>query len=480
MSPRCRPSSIDITFALTLVAASLGETTPLLAQGARGTSNADGQGASASARNNGRPSAKARAPKGNGAARKGASADAAPKPGIFPVVPPFSTMIANGDTISLDTNGITLKKKSNAAKLRIGGRIEVDGSNADVYPDLPGPTLRDDFDIRRAWLEAYLTLYDAAELAFQYDFNDPVNSIQDAAFGYRGFDPFIFTIGNVKEPFGLNQPESDKITTFVERASTDSLAPGRDFGGTVGANIDKWTIAAGVFGGNINTGVDDNGVAGTARLTYAPILTDDQLLHLGVAGSYRALGETPFSLSTRPENSLFSTPLVSTGMLAGADDVLRFGLEALYQYRSYRVQAEYAFADVGSVRGQGDRFFHSGYVEVAAVLNGNGRPYRLAPTYGAEYAVLEGVKVNDAQRISRGGIGVFEVAARYSAIDFQDGSLAGGKQQDFTAGLNWYPDANIKLMANYIHADADPAAGRLLQGRDAYSDAFLGRIQISW
>ncbi len=35
--------------------------------------------------------------------------------------------------------------------------------------------------------------------------------------------------------------------------------------------------------------VEKGGTAGTVRATFAPILRNDQVLHLGIAGSYRAI-----------------------------------------------------------------------------------------------------------------------------------------------------------------------------------------------
>ena len=113
------------------------------------------------------------------------------------------------------------------------------------------------------------------------------------------------------------------------------------------------------------------------------------------------------------------------------------------------------------------------------MVNGNGRPYRLAPTYGSEFAVLTGVEIDDSQRISRGGYGVFEVAARYSSIDLRDKLTTGGSEDDVTAGINWYPDRNIRVMADYVHADVDPPATSLKTAK-ANSDAFIGRIQFAW
>ena len=191
------------------------------------------------------------------------------------------------------------------------------------------------------------------------------------------------------------------------------------------------------------------------------------------------------SISSKPEDNEFSRSLVTTGTLRNAQDVGRVDFEAIYQFQSYRITGEYAFAEVDGVTptavvaNRSDRFFQSGYVEGAWVVNGNGRPYRLAPTYGSEFAVLTGVEIDDSQRISRGGYGVFEVAARYSSIDLRDKLTFGGSEDDVTAGINWYPDRNIRVMADYVHADVNPPAAALKVTK-ANSDAFIGRIQFAW
>lgn len=426
-------------------------------------------------------------PLGNGSRQSLGSATAKkPADGALPFFAAYTAPL-DGGSLSVDTKGVTLKTEDNAVKFRIGGRVQLDFGAAGLSPRSLGPALTDNFALRRSYFESYLTLYDAVELAFQYDFSNDAQPIQDAVLAYRGLSHVIASVGNFKEPVGQDQLRSDNTTTFVERALTNAFYPARNFGGAVAAYGDRWTATAGVFGNNANIGITDNGVAGAARFTYAPLLDSDQVLHLGVGGSYRALDRNgaAFSISSRPEDNEFSRTLVSTGTLRNAEDVTRVDFEAIYQYKSYRITGEYAFAAVGgvtptaTVANRGDRFFQSGYVEGAWVINGDGRPYRIAPTYGSEFAVLTGVEIDDAQRISRGGYGVFEVAARYSAIDLDDKLVQGGRQQDVTAGLNWYPDRNVRVTADYIHSIADPAAATLKVDR-VESDAFVGRLQFSW
>ncbi len=405
----------------------------------------------------------------------------APNAGVFPFIPPYFTRLPGGGTFSVDTKGISANTAEKDVQFRIGGRYQYDFSTVGVRPNIAS-ILPTDNDSRRAYFESYLTLSNGLLAVFQYDFANATQPIVDAAVAYQApKTQVIYTIGNFKEPFSLNELQSDNVTTFTERSLMDSLTPARNFGGAVGAYGDKWTVTAGVFGGNANIGVTDNGVAGTARVTYAPILEKNQLLHFGLAGSYRALSSNGLipSFASRPEDSL-ERALVSTGALARSDSIGRFNAEALYQYGSYRIQGEYTYLNVAGRNGQADRSFQGGYVEGGWVINGAGRPYRISATYGADFAVLQGVQVDDPQRISNGGIGVFEAAARYSALDLQTTGVRGGSEQDATVGLNWYPDRNVRVVNNYVHAWLEPAAFSVGQGRNVQSDAFVSRFQVNW
>jgi phosphate-selective porin OprO/OprP len=337
----------------------------------------------------------------------------------------------------------------------------------------------DRLDYRRTWLELYLTLRDAVEFAFQYDFADPDRPINDAVVAYRGFKPFVLTVGNFKEPFSLNQLISDNNTLFTERSIADVFAPGRSFGISLSANGEAWTAAAGVFGGNANRGIEDNGVAGTARVTYAPILQTDEVLHFGLAGSYRLLDRDGqgFSLSVRPESFLFRTALVSTSRIRSADAVERVGAEAAYQIGALRFQGEYIWTGVERSAGLAGTGFHGGYVEAGWTVNGNGRPYELAPKYGTTYGIFGAPKIDSSQRLLNGGIGIFELGARVSYVDLTDRNISGGRELNYTLGVNWYPENNVKVAADYVRAMAydSPAASRRVD-----ADIFIGRVQVTW
>ncbi len=84
--------------------------------------------------------------------------------------------------------------------------------------------------VRRSWIESTLTLGKALELAFQYDFAEPNRPINDAVVAYKGFTNVIVAIGNMKEPFSLDQLISDNNTLFTERSLADAFAPATQCG----------------------------------------------------------------------------------------------------------------------------------------------------------------------------------------------------------------------------------------------------------
>ncbi|MCH1933237.1 OprO/OprP family phosphate-selective porin, partial [Shewanella sp. A25] len=62
--------------------------------------------------------------------------------------------------------------------------------------------------------------------------------------------------------------------------------------------------------------------------------------------------------------------------------------------------------------------------------------------------------------LARGTWGVWEMAARYSDLDLDylagaagrapvAGAIRGGEQKILTLGLNWYPNGNVRFLADY-------------------------------
>jgi phosphate-selective porin OprO and OprP len=93
---------------------------------------------------------------------------------------------------------------------------------------------------------------------------------------------------------------------------------------------------------------------------------------------------------------------------------------------------------------------------------------------------------------SAGGWGAWELAARVSEINLNDGgfsffqplgtvaNIQGGRQTDFTLGLNWYPDKGIRFMANWVDVFQYSAPFNRPDLNGIHPQVFELRAQVDW
>lgn len=393
-----------------------------------------------------------------------------------------------GERLRVDAKGLTLTVPEPEVTLNIGGRLHLDAGAAGF--SRPGLTdaFPDTIAVRRSWIEPTLTIGRDWVIAFQYDFADPILPINDAFVAWKGLPDTILTLGNMKVPFSLEWLQSNNDTLFTERSLANAFVPDRRFGFAIGHHGRAWTSVAGVFGNAASNGITGDGVAAAGRATWAPILEERETLHFGLAGidRTRSRGDGDFNFSTPAEASLFARPFVDTGDLPDVARASRIGTEFAYRNGPLLLQAEYIRAEVERFAGPGGPLpvlgFQGGYVEAGWVLNGEGRAYALTPQGGTTYATFKGVRVPEGQRVTRGGIGVFELAARFSAVELKARDFRGGTERDVTLGLSWYPEPNLRLIANYIHGRVRPGEAQAAAfGTAPFSvDTVITRLQISW
>ena len=56
--------------------------------------------------------------------------------------------------------------------------------------------------------------------------------------------------------------------------------------------------------------------------------------------------------------------------------------------------------------------------------------------------------------------------------------MRGGRERNATVGLSWYPDTNVRIVADYVRSHTAPSA--LQGGRTIDADAVIGRFQLYW
>lgn len=362
-------------------------------------------------------------------------------------------------------------------KLRVGGLEQADAGwiNDDGAGQFVSKPLEDKVQWRRLRLYVLADLADWLGAKVEADFapQTPRPTLLDAYVQVRRL-PVVgdITVGRFKEPFGLDQLTSAADITFMERGLPDAFAPAWNFGVRDSNYTDdqRMTWAVGLFKNSDGYCAGDptqgNACALTGRMTFLPQYARDgaELVHLGGAYSLRFPNE-PVSFSQRPE-AHFAPNFTSTGDI-DTNRLQLLGLEAAWVKDAFSIQAEYSAAGMHSTNA-GDLYLQGAYIYASYFLTGEHRPY------DRKAGVFTSVIPNRPLFVD-GGWGAWELAGRYSFLDLRQGSLPSGARllQDFTFGLNWYLNANVRLEGNYVRSYLNGNAA------DA-ADIFIVRLQIAF
>lgn len=344
-----------------------------------------------------------------------------------------------------------------AYSFKVGGFAQFDafGSNDDRR-DHPDGT-----NVRRARLNVSGTIAKDWKYKLENDFAGNASAITDAFIEYVALDPVTLTVGQFKEPFGLDTLTSDLFTTFNERALTNAFSPDRRIGIMASSyhpipSLGTATLAAGWFGSNTasTASTDDEAQDLTGRITWAPFHEKTEVLHLAVAGSHRTPDRSAntYTISSRPENQLSSSAAdfaVSTGAIPNVASVDLLGLEAAAVYGPFSLQGEYTKAQLDRYNNTPDVQFDGYYAEASYFITGESR------NYNVKSGRFERTSPKWNFKPSEGNWGAWQVATRYSKLDLNDGGVRGGEVEDITLGLNWIPVPYVAVKANYIMTDSD-------------------------
>ncbi len=348
-------------------------------------------------------------------------------------------------------NGLKIVSPDKKFQYQIGGRIQTD---AVFYASGDASTPENGAEFRRARLFVAGILYRRILFKAQFDFAGQT-SFKDVYIGVRGLPVAGNVIaGHFREPFSLEEQISSKHDTFIEDSLMNAFSPARNLGLAFydSALNGRATWAVGVFrqtGENPPQIQSDDGINLSLRVTGVPWIGEDgrSLLHLGVSYGYSTPSESAFQFDSRPESNLADN-FLDTGSVS-AENANRFGIEAASVWGSLHVAGEYTFLTVQRPAGLPDADLHGGYVSAGYFLTGELRSYR-----GGVFR-----RVVPNRNLFEGGVGAWELALRYSTLDLDDGAVAGGEEDNFTAAVNWYLNPHTRAMFNYVLADIEGAGG---------------------
>lgn len=371
-----------------------------------------------------------------------------------------SAIAAEG--LTFDDKGLTLDVAGDDLTLNLGGRLHVDA--ASYNDDLT--LFTDDARVRRARLELGGRVLKDWRFRVDYELSSLGEGFKNAWLSYSGIDGAEFTGGNFIAPFSMEDLESSNSVPAMERSLAQALAPGFLVGGEAKIYRKRWSLTGGYFFNPISQDPivnNDSGESIIARGTLAPLNSGRQTLHFGAAVERRNLdAATATRVRTSPESGIADARLIDTGVLAGVDSFVNLGAEAAYRYRNFMLRGQYIVRDNDAPL-LGDPKFKGGYAEASWVLTGEKRGY------SEKDGIFTAVR-------PKSKFGAIELVGRVSMLDLNDGLVAGGKETNYLAGVNWYFTRNFRILGNYVHAKASPNSGALNES----ADIFQARAQLSF
>ncbi len=365
-------------------------------------------------------------------------------------------------------------------------RVQMDG--AAYFGDLMNET-GNGVEMRRARIAMKSEFAERWYAEIDMDFADSRADLKDAYVMYSVSPSLDVRAGNFKEIFSLETNTTSRYLTFMERPmAVKALTPSRHAGFQAMYRNEFLAAAAGLHfqdvGGweEVQNRKDNNSATGanegyslTGKIALMPIRTENGGLHLGIAGSYRTPKTTDridaVRFDIRGPTNVNRRKYIDTDRIVNVESTVLTGLEAAAYHGAFRVQGEYDRAKVTRKDGAGTEEFSGFYVMGSTFLFGGRHRYN---THEAEFT---------QPTLGARPFGDVELGLRYDYIDLNSSeAVMGGSGEAITVGLNYYPNANVKLTLNYAMVNNDRWAnqrGSAFVGRDAAGELTKNPLMVA-
>ncbi len=321
--------------------------------------------------------------------------------------------------------------------------------------------------LRKARLAIKMKLWKNWRTEWDMDIAEGVVEVKDMYLGFYGFENSHIKFGHFKVPFGLEILTSSRYIVFPERAyNALAFKMGRRMAAEYSHWGNNWNVRAALFGQTFDTKknktIDETGGGFAARFAYAPIINNDMILHIGASGVWERPDDNNWIVDykSEPETKIGDVEILDTDLIKNTNYTYRFGFEGALVWKGFHIQGEYQMLNVYRFDNLPNPKFNGGYVYLTYTLTGESRKW---DKYQGEFGQL--IPYNNK-------CGAWEIAARFSNLNLSDTDalVLGGRANNYTFGINWYPNANIVIQLNYTMVkNSENATGNGFSGGDNFS-----------
>ncbi len=389
--------------------------------------------------------------------------------------------------VAINDRGASFKSADGSHEIRLRGLLQGDGRffvNDERSPQ------NDTFLLRTARPIIEGSLGALIGFRFTPEFAGDSASIVDAYADVK-FDPaFALRVGKFTSPVGLERLQSSAALAAIERSLASELAPNRDIGVQwQGEAADgRLSYAVGVFNGAVDgrdavTSNPDNEFEYAGRVFFEPFRNDANAwsgLGFGIGasvGDTRGIGNNYVPRYRTPGQAQFFN---YRSTIAADGERFRFSPQFFYYLGRVGAVGEYISSRQEVVQTSGASTGVRADLENTAwqatlqwVLTGEDASYRGVP------------KPSHPFKPGEGGWGAFELVGRFGALEidgdafpvFADASVSARRARNWTLGLNWYLNSNLKLVLNYL--DTSFRGGAAAADRED-EKAIFSRLQVAF
>lgn len=393
-----------------------------------------------------------------------------------------SKTIEKQTPFKIETKGkLKISSKDGAYSFQPVGRIFWDSvwASEDDSTDVDGGS-----ELRRARIGFQAQFLKNWKAKLEYDFVDSGADLKDAWISYNNKlssgQKYSIKVGQHHVPFGFHTISSSKSMSFLRRPlfADGPLSPARQYGLGFSIVDKRWLVHAGVFlkepeDGEVN--VDNAGEDAKTlaiRVAGTPIMRDEKhLLHIGASYMHINLSGDDLRIRQRAISHLDNGRMFNTGNFGDGviDSVNAFDLEALAIYGPFYALGEYVSWALDN-NGNGAEHLSAWSLEAGWFLTGESMKYKQGK--------FSNISPNNSFNLANGGLGAWQIVARFENMDLNDRNTIGGDGDIFSAGINWFPIKNIRFMATYNKLLSFKRAGYV--NDDTSPSSFSIRSMVYW